>query len=230
VGVPVTGVLDKASWAKLAPPANRTPIGNLEAATSTSAGVIAVGGWALDPDTTSSIRVHVYVDGHAALSLAATGSRPDVGRVFAKGDNHGFSATLGAVPGTHQVCVYAINTPAGTNPTIGCRNVVVSNATPIGSLESVASGINSFTVSGWALDPDTTSSIRVHVYVDGHAALSLAATGSRSDVGRVFAKGDNHGFSATLGAVPGTHKVCAYAINTPAGTNPVFGCRNVTVR
>ena len=107
------------------PAANPVPIGNLEAATSPSTGVIEVGGWALDPDTTSPIRVHVYVDGHATVSVAATGPRPDVGRVLAKGDDHGFSATLGAVPGTHEVCVYAINTPAGTNPSIGCRNVTV---------------------------------------------------------------------------------------------------------
>src|SRR5450631_3159370 len=214
---------------KPVPPANPTPIGNLEAATSTSPGMIAVSGWALDPDTTSSIRVHVYVDGHATLNLAAAGPRPDVGRVVGKGDNHGFSATLGAVPGTHLVCVYAINTPVGSNPSIGCRNVTVPNQLPVGSLDSVTSGIAGFTVRGWALDPDTTSPIRVHVYVDGRATLNLAAAGPRPDVGRVVGKGDNHGFSATLGAVPGTHQVCFYAINTPAGTNPRFGCRNVVV-
>ena len=210
-------------------PANRTPIGNPGGATSTSPGMIAVGGWALDPDTTSSIRVHVYVDGHATLNLAATGPRPDVGRVVGKGDNHGFSATLGAVPGTHQVCVYAINTPVGSNPSIGCRNVTVPNQVPVGSLESVASGMDSFTVSGWALDPDTTSSIRVHVYVDGRATLSLAAAGPRPDVGRIFGKGDNHGFTATLNAAAGPHQVCIYAINTPAATNHRIGCRNVVV-
>jgi hypothetical protein len=106
-------------------PANRAPIGNLESAVSTSPGKIAVAGWALDPDTTSSIRVHVYVDGRATVALTAAGPRPDVGRIFGKGDNHGFTATLGAAPGTHKVCVYAINTPVATNPGIGCRNVTV---------------------------------------------------------------------------------------------------------
>jgi hypothetical protein len=207
---------------------NAAPVGSLESLAS-GKGSLTLSGWALDQDTTSPIRVHIYVDGHATVSLAAAGPRPDVGRVFGKGDNHGFSATLGAVPGTHQVCVYAINTPAGTNPRFGCRNVTVPNQVPVGAVDSVTSRVGSFTVSGWALDPDTTSSIRVHVYVDGHATVSLAATGSRPDVGRVFAKGDNHGFSATLGAVSGTHQVCAYAINTPAGTNSRIGCRNVTV-
>ena len=46
---------------------------------------------------------------------------------FGKGDNHGFTGSLNAAAGTHRVCVYAINTPAGPNPGIGCRNVVVSN-------------------------------------------------------------------------------------------------------
>src|SRR5450631_1529190 len=208
---------------------NQAPVGALESVAS-GMDSFSVRGWALDPDTTSSISVHVYVDGRYALSLAAAGSRPDVGRVLGKGDNHGFSATLGAVPGTHQVCVYAINTPAGTNPRIGCSNVVISNQAPVGAIDSVTSGVHSFSVRGWALDPDTKSSISVHVYVDGRYTLSLAAAGSRPDVGRVLGKGDNHGFIATVKATPGTRRVCVYAINTPAGTNPVIGCRNVRVR
>jgi hypothetical protein len=208
---------------------NHSPIGAVDAVTSTSPGVIAVRGWALDPDTTSSIRVHVYVDRIATASLAATGPRPDVGRIFGKGVNHGYTGTLNAVAGPHQVCIYAINTPAGPNPLIACKNVVVSNQAPIGALDSVTSGMDTFTVRGWALDPNTTSSIRVHVYVDGRATLSLAANGLRPDVGRIFAKGNNHGFTGTIKASAGAHQVCVYAIDSWGGTNPRVRCATVDV-
>ena len=210
-------------------PANRAPIGALDTVTSTSPGVIAVSGWALDPDTTSSIRVHVYVDGRATLSLAAAGPRPDVGRIFGKGNNHGFTGTLNAAAGPRQVCVYAINTPAGSNPLIACKNVVVSNRTPIGALDFVTSGMDSFTVRGWALDPNTAPPINVHVYVDGVATQSMTANTYRPDVGRIYVMGNNHGFTGTIKASAGAHQVCVYAIDSWGGTNPRVRCATVDV-
>jgi peptidoglycan hydrolase-like protein with peptidoglycan-binding domain len=123
-GVPVTGVLDKSSWVKLVPPANRVPFGALDAVTA-GTGSFTASGWALDPDTTLPIRVHLYVDGHATLSLSAATPRLDVGRIFGKGANHGYVATVKAIPGTHQVCAYAIDSAGGANPRIGCKNVTV---------------------------------------------------------------------------------------------------------
>jgi hypothetical protein len=207
---------------------NHAPIGVLDSAT-TSPGVITVRGWALDHNTTSPIRVHVYVDGRATVALDAAGSRPDVGRVFGKGANHGFIAAFKATYGSHQVCVYAINTPAGPNPRLACRNVVVTNLAPVGALESVTSGMDSFTASGWALDPDTTSPIRVHIYVDGHATVALTADTTRLDVGRIYGKGDNHGYTATVKATYGTHQVCVYAIDTTGGRNRQLRCAGVDV-
>src|SRR5450631_551819 len=84
------------------PTTQRAPVGSLDAATG-APGAISVRGWALDQDTTSSITVHVYVDGHPVSALAATGSRPDVGRIYGRGDNHGFSASIAAPLGNHQV-------------------------------------------------------------------------------------------------------------------------------
>ncbi|MEP7194564.1 MAG: peptidoglycan-binding domain-containing protein [Actinomycetota bacterium] len=228
VGVPVTGALDKASWAGLAPPPNQAPIGVLDFVTSDTTS-LSVRGWALDPDTTSPIRVHVYVDGVATASIAADTSRPDVGRIFGKGDNHGFVSTFDAAAGPHEVCVYAINTPAGPNPGFGCKSVVVYNKAPIGALDFVTSGMESFTVRGWALDPDTTSPIRAHVYVDGVATASIPADTSRPDVGRIFAMGDDHGFTDTFKATYGPHEVCVYAIDSSGGSNRQVGCATVDV-
>jgi hypothetical protein len=227
VRVPVTGALDKASWVKLAPPANHVPIGALDFVTS-GMDSFTVRGWALDPDTTSPINVHVYVDRVATASIPANTSRPDVGRIYAKGDNHGFTSSVKASYGPHQVCVYAINTPAGTNPQLRCASVDV-NGTAIGALDTAIAGRGRITVSGWALDPNTTSSIRVHVYVDGAATASLAATGSRPDVARIFGKGDEHGFLSTVNAAPGPRQVCVYAIDSAGGTNARIGCKDITV-
>jgi hypothetical protein len=212
----------------VAPP-NRAPIGALDAATSTSPGVIAVRGWALDPDTTASIRVHVYVDGNATTSLGATEPRPDVGRIFGKGDNHGFTGALSAAAGPHEVCIYAINTPAGPNPRIACKNVVVSNQAPIGALDFVTPAMDVFTVRGWALDPNTRPPINVHVYVDGVATASVIANTPRPDVGRIYAMGDNHGFTSTIKASYGLHQVCVYAIDSWGGVNPQIRCATVNI-
>jgi hypothetical protein len=225
MGIPVTGALDKASWAKLIP--NRAPMGALDFVTS-GMDSVTVRGWALDPDTTSPINVHVYVDGVATKSITANTSRPDVGRIFGKGDNHGFLGTVKATAGAHKVCVYAIDPSGGSNPLLRCATATV-NATAIGALDAAIAPPGAITVRGWALDPNTTSSIRVHVYVNGVATASLAATGPRPDVGRIFGKGDNHGFTATVNAAAGPRQVCVYAIDSTGGTNPRIGCKDVTV-
>jgi hypothetical protein len=87
-------------------------------------GNVTVGGWALDPDTTDPIAVHVYVDG-AGTPVTAGGNRPDVGAVYGDGSHHGFNARLSAPTGSHRVCVYAINFPAGVNPVLRCATVNV---------------------------------------------------------------------------------------------------------
>ncbi len=207
-----------------------SPFGNLETAAGVPGGV-SVAGWAIDPDTDQPIQVHVYVDG-AAVALTAGDSRPDVGAAFpSAGPNHGFSSALiGADPGRHQVCAYAINVgPGYTNPLLGCRTVTVPNTSPVGNLEGVTGVKGGVSVAGWALDPDTTSPIQVHLYVDS-AALALTADGSRPDVAAAFpGYGSPHGFTAMLGATPGSHRVCAYGINVGPGANSLLGCRTVVV-
>jgi hypothetical protein len=85
--------------------------------------MVTVNGWALDPDTSQSIAVHVYVDGVWTLAATAGGSRPDVGAAFpGYGSLHGFSVPFPVAAGLHTVCVYAINWGSGTtNTRLGCR-------------------------------------------------------------------------------------------------------------
>ena len=58
---------------------------------------------------------------------------------------------------------------------------VESGRQPIGNLEAVTGGVGQIDVAGWALDPDTTASIPVHVYVDG-AGVPYVADKQRPDV------------------------------------------------
>ncbi|MBC7519313.1 MAG: hypothetical protein H7248_10640 [Microbacteriaceae bacterium] len=205
------------------------PFGVLDSVT-TAAGMISVMGWALDPDTAASIPVHIYVDG-VGTPFMGNRSRPDVARAYPGfGDLHGFAETFAATPGPHTVCAFAVNAAGpGNNPAIGCQNVTVATGLPFAYLDSVTAVPGAFITSGWAIDPDTASSIGVHLYLDG-VGTPFVANRSRPDVGRAFpGYGDLHGFSERVAVTPGSHTLCAYAINFPApGANPQFGCRVLT--
>ncbi len=203
---------------------NARPIGRIDAATA-GGRQLTVSGWALDPDTSDSIAAHVYLDGAFAGAVTANGARPDIERAYGKGAAHGFTWSSTVAYGSHQVCVYAIDSAGGPNPSLGCRTVSVTNAAPIGNVDAVSTSGSRLTVSGWALDPDTTASIPVHVYVDGRAALAVSANGARPDVDRAYGKGAAHGFVASTAVAPGPHRVCVYAIDSAGGTNPLLGCR-----
>ena len=100
------------------------PTGNVEGMSGTDGGV-AVRGWAFDPTTPSSTDVHVYVDGRFNSGFPANQSRGDVAAAFpAQGANHGFNATIATTPGSHQVCVYALNASRDRSAVLRCAVVV----------------------------------------------------------------------------------------------------------
>ena len=201
--------------------------GSVDRAT-TQPGTISVAGWALDYDTASSIPVHVYVDG-VGQGITANQSRPDVAAVFpGYGDAHGYSLSVPASAGEHQVCVYAIHVGAGSNVTLGCTTVSVPGGSPIGSLDSVTASAGTVSVAGWSIDPDVTASIPVDVYVDGVGAGRFTAASSRADVAAVYPDyGSSHGFAISIPVASGLHTVCVYGINTGIGSNSTLGCQSV---
>lgn len=204
------------------------PFGNLESAVA-GPGTVTIGGWAIDPDTASSIEMHVYVDGRARGAIRADLSRPDVARANAGyGDAHGFSTTIGGLSGgRHEVCVAAINVRYGQN-TWFCRTVDLPTGSPFGNLESVTTSGTTATLTGWAIDPDVTGPVDIHVYVSGAWGGRTVANVARADVGRVHAAyGANHGFSLQVPIPAGTSQVCAAAINVGGGANTWFTCQTV---
>ncbi len=194
-------------------------------------GGVHVAGWAIDWDTNSPVSVDIYIDGKVASTITANLYRPDIANAYpGMGPYHGFDAVIPAGGGSHEVCAW-IRNAGPANPTflsglLGCRTVV--GHSPFGSVDSVTVGKGTVTVGGWAIDPDTTNPIAVHVYVGG-VGSALTANQPRPDVDAVYKMGANHGFSATLAAAQGTQQVLIYAINTGPGGNVLLSSTTVEV-
>lgn len=209
-----------------APPApSGNPIGSLDNAVR-GPGMIGVSGWALDPNTTGPITVHVYVDGRSNKAITANAPRGDVAARFpGYGSPHGYSTNVAVGRGDHTVCTYAINVFNGQgNPQLGCR--LVTN-TPFGSLDAASPSLWGTTVSGWAIGRDVSNPLQVHLYFNGRIVKGVTAGNGRSDVARSYpAYGTGHGFRVNVPNESGT--LCAYAINGAGnGNNPLIGCKFV---
>ncbi|MET0764896.1 MAG: SpoIID/LytB domain-containing protein [Blastococcus sp.] len=206
------------------------PFGDLNSVT-VSGGDIRLTGWSIDPDTAKPTEVHVYVGSAWGGRAVASVDRPDVAAVYpAKGAAHGYDLTVRAGPGTHRVCVYAINLGAGSsNSRIGCSDVDMGKA-PIGSLDKATLTAGKLRLVGWSIDPDTTAPVAVQVQVNGRLTSKVTADVSRYDVGRAYpASGSRHGYDTTVGLSASKNTVCVFAIDTPTGAgNTKIGCTTVT--
>ncbi|UCR90342.1 hypothetical protein [Mycetocola spongiae] len=201
-------------------------------------GMITVRGWTIDPDTTGPVNVRVALNGVTQI-YPAEAFRPDVGAAYPGfGNNHGFDIVIPIMNDRNvNVCVEALGDKAGVTPVqLGCKSVAIPDGpapelgrAPLGSLDSVNTGIGEVTVGGWTLDPDTYDPIRVHVYV-GERGTAAMANGARSDIARAYPKyGPNHGFNVRVTGVSGTQNVCAYGIDSAGKINTTLGCRVVTI-
>ncbi|GAA4175551.1 hypothetical protein [Gryllotalpicola koreensis] len=206
------------------------PFGHLDALDAVAGGA-TVRGWALDPDTANPVAVHVYSNGQLVTVLTANGGRSDIAALYpAYGGAHGFSGSVQLAAGNDNVCLYLINQPSGSNPLLGCKTLSVKSGSPIGSVDLAGGVSGGVRVAGWALDPDTSASIPVHVYVGTTLAGALTAGNTRSDIGKAYPDyGSEHGYDGVVPAKPGSYNVCVYGINTGAGSNSLIGCKAVTV-
>lgn len=207
------------------------PFGSIDSITF-GVGSFTASGWAIDPDTTDSIDIHAYVDGVGVGVVTANAARPDVAAAIpGYGDAHGFGLAASAPSGVRTLCLFAINSGAGVSAPVGgsCRVVTIPSGDPIGSLDFGEPDAEGLWVDGWTIDPDGPAPTLVHIYVDGQFAVADTANIPRPDVGAAFPGfGDEHGFETFVPASPGSHQVCAYAINaTGPGGSTTLGCRTV---
>ncbi|HSY16445.1 MAG TPA: fibronectin type III domain-containing protein [Jatrophihabitantaceae bacterium] len=112
---------------------------------------------------------------------------------------------------------------------VGTGNAAAT-ASPFGSIDALKQAPGGFTISGWAIDPNSSRSIPVDIYADGAPLQRLQAVNPRPDVGAAYPRyGNDHGFSATFAIAQGTHSVCAFAISISEGPNTLLGCRGITL-
>ena len=118
---------------------------------------------------------------------------------------------------------------------IGAGPASAASAHPAvkGHIDVVAASSGHIRVSGWTFDPvRSAKSNSVNVVVDGLMAALPVAGNARADVNRVFKVTGRHGYSTTVAAKPGAHRVCVIAmpIADTKGSPVVLGCRTVQVR
>jgi len=104
---------------------------------------------------------------------------------------------------------------------------------PIGGLQAVGGTAGFLEVRGWAVDPDDISGrVLVTFTVDGFRTGSDRANERHSWGGDAFVVGPGHGFGDTLlvELSPGSHQVCAIAINDGDGRDTEIGCLSVVIR
>ena len=121
-----TGTVAPTSACRTVTIAASAPVGRVDAVTSPAKRRVAVSGWAFDRDAIATpVTVTVRVDGRGATGIAASGSRPDIGRAYGGGAAHGYARTLAVAPGRHTVCVTATGLGRGGDSSLGCRTVTV---------------------------------------------------------------------------------------------------------
>jgi hypothetical protein len=119
------------------PPPSRPPVVALDTARQTTdGGSVHVAGWAADPDAPlTPLTVKISIDGAAASTVTADGSRPDVGTRHPQyGEKHGYDVVVPAAATAQQACVVAVNVGSGYNRTV-CRQIATVS-------EFEADGIN----------------------------------------------------------------------------------------
>lgn len=192
-----------------------------------------------------------YTPGSSATLIADTdrsgcnGTTIATGVAVQPGTNTTVWNTAGVPPGRYWLCLRITSgsstTSAYASGVLGVgANPPYVDPSPTSSWDRGTLAINptgvSYTVGGWAFDPDSPQqSINVDVYdqrPDGSSVGARLSTGvARPDVARGFpGTGQNAGFTGTIALVgAGRHTVCAYAINVGGGGNRLIGCRPVDV-
>lgn len=210
---------------------NPEPFGYVDQVTL-GGGQLGIVGWAIDPDVGENTKVHAYVNGAFFASTTANRVRSDVAAAHpGYGDRVGFGIS-GSVSGggPFDVCIYAVNEPAGPNPLLGCREVSQA-VDPFGNVDRTSDIGGVARVQGWAIDPDAPGAVSIQIWLnDSEAVGTGVANRSRPDVGDAFPQyGPDHGFTIDQTLPSGSHDLYVYAINRAGGVDTLLGVTSVTI-
>ena len=175
-------------------------------------------GSVVDPASVLPATLTWFVDGVAKVAVQT---------VAGDGDRQRFALSVPIEGGKPiELCADIRGARAATATRVVCARVTGPDGHPVGSLDVVRAAFGSLVVQGWAIDPDVSTPVDVHVYIDGVLATGTRADRARSDVGRAYPDyGAEHGFGATVAVAGGTHVVCAYGIDVDGDENALVGCR-----
>ncbi|MEE9414761.1 MAG: SpoIID/LytB domain-containing protein [Acidimicrobiales bacterium] len=224
-------------------PTDQAPIGKFKRV-KLKPNRIVVSGWAMDLDISGPSKVKVTVDGERAKTRKAKRRKPALEPTYGNGINHGFRIKVKASPGTHEVCVIALNNVRrNTRTHLGCRTVEVpapvaspdpgqppAGDIPVGTVEvvRVTSGNSALRVAGWALDPKSSDSIKVAFDIDQKEVASTTARFEHDGLDS-YGKGSAHGFDVTLPVSRGEHQLCVRAFSSDRKVAVVLGCQQIVV-
>jgi hypothetical protein len=220
-GTPVTG-----SFVMAPVPATQSHIDGITG----GVGGITLTGWAVWGDQPSAAVSLAAQVGANWTSIIANQVTTDSGLPSGVGSNHGFNATIPEAPGNYSVCLWTNNSGGGAATNLGCQSVTVLASPPTQShIDSIAGGVASATVSGWAVWPDKLSTpVSLAVQV-GASWTGMTANQVTADSGLPAGAGTSHGFSATIPLAPGGYSVCIWASSSVGGAATNLGCQSVTV-
>ena len=134
--------------------------------------------------------------------------------------------------------VSALNCNESTCSTSGSAHIAVSThaqpANPTGGLSSSSSlgTWGYYSISGWAIDWDTTGPIQVSLVLDGTVLETKTANSAYSGLNSSNpGYGDNHGYGFYTGksTVKGTHTLCVRATNVGGGADANLMCSSYVV-
>ena len=208
---------------------NPTPVGNLDAVSTT-----LIGGWAYQSNIpNTALTVHIYIINDSTgeehiIPVTANGYRPDLEIAGYGNGYHAFQYNINwktYKPGKYIVRAYAIGVNS-INPQLNNSPKSYTVRNPAGNVEYV----DQRGIGGWVWKPDApNSAIDVHIYIYKSdntqvAFYPVTASQPRSDLASAGYGNGNHGFSKTIdwSILPKEElRVVAYAVDG-SGYNPSF--------
>ena len=100
------------------------PVGNVDSVVPQSDGARLLG-WATDPDSSETVAVRILADGAATTVSADTAAIAALTTTGTTAASTGFDVLVPLAPGSHSICVIAVNIGAGADTDLGCSTVVV---------------------------------------------------------------------------------------------------------
>lgn len=220
-------------WVLVTDPTGKSPVGRFDYAVATP-GEVHIQGWALDPESVSTVKYDVLIDGQVRWTAHADQTSDSIPQSYVDsglGRMHQFKARVPAiVGGPHNVCVKVYNYKGGVDTLVDCKVLNVPSHVPGGAVEIVGSSLkNRLDLTGWALDLETASPINIRVVVGGRSYV-VPADRPRSDIAALYpGYGSQHGFATTVYADGGNQTYCVYGVNVGGGSDGLLGCGTINI-